>query len=211
MKSNILTLVLAVGTFGLCGCDETAQSFATKTLNILERRSADLSAKVGAEKTAYARWALHAAEDDRALVDSTLQNERNERSSILAADYDEGRKPVSQWRKDLAEYGRVDYEANMEMFSAGLDGSSQYLQAFESLKVEQDKVDALTKLLGALTKKQSMKADVEALGKFAEDSSKEFNKKVCTQVKTDQSSADATVKAAADAAFKTRDCATVLK
>ena len=65
----------------------------------------------------------------------------------------------------------------MELFSAALDGSSQYLQAFESLKIEQDKVDALTKLLGALAKKQSLKEDVEALGKFAEDSNTEFNRK----------------------------------
>ncbi len=210
MKSKTLILLIVVGTVGLSGCDEQARKFASQTLKILERRSAELSAKIVAEKAAYSRSAVHAAEDHRALVDITLRNERNERSTDLAAEYDEG-KPVSQWRKDLAEYGSVDYDANMEMFSADLDESSQYLQVFEDLKIEQDKVDALTKLLGALAEKQSLKAEVEAVGKFAEDSSKEFNQKVCTQIKADQDSTDAKVKAAADAAFAAKDCATVLK
>ena len=105
MKSTIFTLLIVVGTVGLCGCDEEAQNFAVQTLKILEHRSADLTAKIGAEKTAYSQSSVHAAEDHRALIDITLRNERNERSTALAADYEEGRKPVSQWRKDLANTG----------------------------------------------------------------------------------------------------------
>src|SRR5437762_6764017 len=115
MKSIVLTLSIVAAALGLSGCDEQARKFAAQTVKILERRSADLAAKIAAEKSAYSRSAVHAAEDHRALVDSTLRNDRNERSTALAADYDEGRKPVSQWRKDLSEYGRVDYDANVDM------------------------------------------------------------------------------------------------
>lgn len=204
-------VLLLAASAGLSGCDDQARHFAAQTLTILQHRSDEIAAKIGAEKTAYSASAVHAAEDRRALTEITLRNDRNERSTSLAADYDEGRKPVSQWRKDLAEYGQTDYDTNMAVFSGEVDASSRYLQTFETLTAEQDKVDALTKLLGALAKKQSLKADVGALGQFAEDSSKEFNTKVCGQIRTDQGSSDPKVKAAAGAAFSAKSCAAVLQ
>jgi hypothetical protein len=206
MKSKLLILLVVASVLALSGCDDKAREFAAQTLKILEHRSSDLAGKIAAEKAAYSQSAIHAAEDQRALSDSTLQNERNERSSVLAAEYDEGDKPVSRWRQDLADYGQVDDDTNMKLFSSDLDESSQYLQVFENLKIEQDKVDALTKLLGTLAEKQSLKAEVEAVGKFAEDSKTEFDKKVCTQIKTDQQSTDPKIKAAADAAAKAKKC-----
>jgi hypothetical protein len=211
MKSTFLKTLILAGSLALTGCDEQARDFAAKTLVILQHRSAEISKKIAAEKAAYAAASARDAEDHRALLDGSLRNERFERSTAFAADYDEGRKQVSHWRQDLAEYGKVDYDANMEVYAAELDSDSRFLQNFESLKLEQDKIDALTKLLGALAAKPSIQKDLEALGKFAEDSNSEYTKKVCTQIKTDQGSSDAKVKAAADAASKAKDCAPVPK
>jgi hypothetical protein len=169
--------------FVLAGCDQKAREFATRTKAVLDQRSEQLARKIQAETNAYNNAAAQAAEDHRALVESSLQNERNERADALAADYDEGRKPVSLWRKDVSEYARIDYETNRGLLTVEMDASSRYLQNFADLKIEQDKVDALSKLLGALAKNPSLKDDIDALGAFASDSKTEFDKKVCGDLK----------------------------
>ncbi len=204
LKRMIATVALCGATAGLSGCDEHAQAFASKTKDILDQRSAQLGKKIAAEKAAYNKQAAHASEDHRALVESSLQNERNERSDALAVDYAEGRKPVSHWRIDLAEYAKIDYAANREMLTAEIDANSRYLQNFDDLKIEQDKVEALSKLLDTLIKKPSIKSDVAALTSFASDTQHEFDKKVCTQLQKQTSDA-------ANAAFKAKGCDDVLK
>lgn len=210
MLRRVLLLGLLAVTVGLSGCDEEARDFATKTKAILDQRSVQLSKKIAVEKEIYDKEAAAASEDHRALVDSTLQNERNERSDSLSADYEEGRKPVSLWRKDLAEYAKIDYTTNREILISEMDSSTLYLQKVDDLKIEQDKVDALSKLLATLAKKSSIKDGIGALASFAEDSKQEFDKKICTQLKSQKSGTDA----AAKAALKTYDankCDDVLK
>ncbi len=202
--------VMIVAGFCLSGCDDSARNFATKTKDILDQRSTQIAGKIAAEKSAYAKQAAHAAEDNRALVDSSLQNERNERSDTLAADYTEGRKPVSLWRKDLADYAKIDYAANREMLAAETDTTSQYLQSFDDLKVEQDKISALSKLLAALAKKPSLRDGASALGSFAEDTKNEFDKKVCKQLSSQKAGSGDSAKAAAKA-FGAKGCDEVLK
>jgi hypothetical protein len=191
-------------------CDDKARDFATKTKQILDQRSAQLSAKIGAEKIAYERSAAHAAEDHRALVESSLQNERNERSDALAADYEEGRKPVSLWRKDLADYAQIDYRVNRQLLTDDVEASSRYLNNFAELAVEKDKVDALSKLLASLAKKPTLKSDIEALATFASDTKDEFEKKVCADLKAKKGGQDDAAKAA-QKAYDAKKCDAVLK
>jgi len=196
--------------FPIAGCDEDARQFAERTKAILDQRSDQLAKKIAAEKRSYDNWASNAAEDQRALLDSSLQNERNERSDILAADYDEGRKPVSLWRKGLSDYARIDYDANRQLLLSDLDANTRYLQGFDDLKIEQDKVDALSKLLATLEKKPSFKDDVKAISSFAEDTKTEFDKKVCSGLKSQIKVNDPTKDVAA-AAYKNKNCDAVLK
>jgi len=207
----------SLGTFGLLAlamsfssCDDEARKFAEKTKTILDQRSTQLSTKIAAEKEAYDKEAAAASEDHRALVDSTLQNERNERSDDLAADYDEGRKPVSLWRKELSDYAKIDYSTNREVLVSEVDASTLYLQRLDNLKIEQDKVDALSKLLAMLAKKPSLKDDVGALTSFADDTKQEFDKKVCSQLKSQKNGTDATAKAASKT-YDVKKCDDVLK
>jgi hypothetical protein len=194
----------------LCGCDEDARNFATKTKAILDQRSDQLAKKIAAEKGAYEKEAASANEDHRALVELSLQNERNERTDSLAADYDEGRRSVSQWRKDLSEYAKIDFDTNRKLLTEEMDTKSRYLQNFEDLKIEQDKVDALSKLLAALAKKPTAKEDLAALGSFAEDTKQEFDKKVCTQLNSQKSGTTDAAKAAAKA-YDAKKCGDILK
>jgi hypothetical protein len=196
--------------FAIAGCDEDARQFAEKTKTILDQRSDQLAKKIAAEKRSYDNWASNAAEDQRALLDSSLQNERNERSDILAADYDEGRRPVSLWRKDLSDYARIDYDANRQLLLSDLDANTRYLQGFDDLKIEQDKVDALSKLLVTLEKNPSLKDNIKAISSFAEDTKTEFDKKVCSELKSQIKVNDPTKDVAA-AAYKNKNCDAILK
>jgi hypothetical protein len=198
------------GALAAAGCDEQARELATRTRHILEQRSKQLAAKIAAEKAAYNASAAQAAEDHRVLVASSLQNERNERSDALAADYADGRKPTSQWRRDIADYARVDYDANRELLAGAIDASSKYMQEFADLTVEQDKVDALSKLIAALEKKPSLKDDADALGTFAADTKANFEKLVCADLKTKINNTNAAGKAATKA-YAAQKCDNVLK
>jgi hypothetical protein len=210
LAKNAIILGLVAACVAIAGCDDQARDFAQKTKVILDQRSEQLTRKIAAEKKAYDSSASQAFEDHRALVDSSLQNERNERSDALAADYEEGRKPVSLWRKDLSDYARIDYEANRELLLADMDANTRFLQDFDDLKIEQDKVDALSKLLAALAQKPSLKDDINAISSFAGDTKTEFDKKVCSQLKSQIKVNDPTKDVAA-AAYKNKNCDAVLK
>lgn len=210
MARICMKLTLFLVLIALCGCDERALDFAKKTKNILDQRSTQLSNKIAAEKKAYDNSAAQASEDHRILAGLSLQNERNERSSTLAADYDEERKPVSLWRKDLAEYATIDYDVNRELLTAEMDASSRYLQSYEDLQIEQDKVEALSKLLAALAKKPSLKSDVSDLASFAQDTKDEFDKQVCTHLQLQMKDPKADQKAATST-YCAKDCNDTLK
>jgi hypothetical protein len=181
------------------GCDKKALEFAVKTALLLDQRSEQLSKKIAGETRAYNSAAAVAAESHRDLVDSSLRNERNSRSIALAADYDEGRKPVSRWQSDLAEYGQIDHIRTRELLSADIDAGSLFLQKLQALKIEQDKVEALAKLLSALAEKPTLVQDIAALGTFAAETQTDFDKKVCDALAKDTS-------AAGKAAFAAKEC-----
>jgi hypothetical protein len=204
IRFRAATALLLLGALATAGCDEEARELAGQAKKVLDQRSQQLSKKIAAEKAAYNASATLAARDHRELVDATLRNERNERADVLAADYVEGRKPVSLWRRDVAEYARIDYTANRELLTADLDESSRYLQTYADLIVEQDKVQALSKLLAALAKEPSLKQDIQALTTFAGDAKEDFDKKVCTALKAKTDSAS-------KSAYKTKKCDDVLK
>ena len=180
-------------------CDEKAQEFARRTAAILQLRSAELSKKIAAENKAYETVAAIATEAHRDLIDSSLRNERNARAIAFAADYDEGRKPVSRWQSDLAEYGQIDYRLTRDLLIADVSAGTEFLQKLQELDIEQARVDALAKLLEALAKKPTLAQDLEAITAFAEDTKEEFDKKLCAALAKDTS-------AAGQAAFKAKGC-----
>jgi hypothetical protein len=180
-------------------CDEEAQQFALRTAEILQQRSAEVSRKIAAERKAYQDVSSIAAETQRDLIESSLNNERTARSIALAADYDEGRKPLSRWQTELAEYGQIDYRLNRDLLAADMGASGEFMTKLQALEIEQAKIDALAKLLAALAKKPSLASDLQDIGDFADDFKDEFDKKVCEALAKDTS-------AAGQAAFKAKGC-----
>jgi len=204
MKNILLIVVIFVAALIMAGCDEQAQLFAKQTKVILDQRSAQLSKNIAAEMKGYNDYAAKAADDQHNLMVAALGNERAERANALAADYQEGRKPASLWRQDLAEYASVDYERTKQFLMTDIDAETNYLQRYQTLAIEQDKVDALAKLLDTMTKKQSLKDETGALVGFVEDTKQEFDKKVCAAL---ESKADA----ASQQLFKDQKCVPTAK
>jgi hypothetical protein len=197
---RVLAVLLSLA---VAGCDEEAREFAEKTALILRQRSDQLARKIAAETRAYNAAAAHAAEARRALIDSSLANERTGRVIALAADYDEERKPVSRWRSELGEYAQMEYEASRELLGADVDASSRFLQNVHALALEQDRVDALARLLAALASKPTLAQDVAALQSFAEETRTEFDEKVCAQLESQKDAGSE----AARKAFEAKKCA----
>ena len=183
----------------LSACDEDARQFALRTAEILRQRSAELTRKIAAEKKAYQDVSSIANESHRALIESSLNNERTARSIALAADYDEGRKPPSRWQTDLVEYAQIDYRLNRDLLAADMGAGAEFMQKLQALEIEQAKIDALAKLLAALAEKPSLAEDLDAITAFAEDTKAEFDKKVCEALAKDGSPE-------AQAAFKAKGC-----
>ena len=203
LRHRVAALAACILLPGLTsGCDKEARDFAEKTAALLRQRSAQLSLKIKAETKAYQDIAAIAAEASRSLVALTLRNERNARAAMLAADYQEGRKSVSRWQSELLEYGQMDYVANRELLASDVDASSRYLQGVQALKIEQDKVDALARLLAALAKQPTMLEDAQAIGAFFEDTKTAFDQKVCAQLEKQSAAGDK----AAGQAFKAKGC-----
>jgi len=196
---RIATLMLLVASLASTGCDREAREFAEKTAALLRQRSEQLSRKIAAEMKAYQSAAANAAEAQRALAQSSLANERSARAIALAADYDEDRKPVSRWQSDVAEYGRIDYAANRDLLTGEIDARSRFLQNLQALTVEQERVDALARLLAALAKDTKLTEDIAALTTFAEETKTEFDQKVCAQLKKLSDEGDANAKKALEA------------
>jgi hypothetical protein len=207
MKARLLSILLFPAALLLTGCDEQARKFAEQAKAILDQRSVQLAKKIAAEAKAYEAYAALATENDRTLVNDSLMNERSERADQLGADYADGREPVSHWLSHLAEYAQVDYDRNRELLMGDLDASTLYLQRYEELKIEQDKVDALSKLLSTLAKKQSLKDEMDALTGFAQDTKKEFDKKVCSDLQAKKAAGDV----AATKLYDDKKCTDVLK
>lgn len=197
LRPSAATLGLVLLLPLVSACDEEARQFATRTAEILQQRSAQLSVKIAAESATYNKIAAHALEATRQLADSSLLNERQERAGLLALDYTQGRKPVSRWRTDLTQYTRVDYEVNRKLLTEDMNAQSRFMTQVQALQLEQDKVDALAKLLGTLATNRTLAEDIEAAATFAQDAKAEFDKKVCAQLEKQKSGADEAAKRAA--------------
>ena len=180
---NTLFGVLLSGVFLVSGCDEQARSFAARTRDILDRRSVEVSKKISVEMQAFQASAGQATEDSRNLANDSLANERSERADRLAVDYRENRTPVSHWRSQLFEYAQIDYATRAQILTTDLDAKTLYMQRYEELKLEQDKLAALSRLLTVLAAKQSLKNDVGAISEFAEETKQDFDQKICADLK----------------------------
>jgi len=171
----------------LVSCDYKARSLARQATVVLQQRSVELSNAIAAEIEAYNDYSVEWVREERDLTNSSLANERSERVNELKVEYlqnGNGGKPVSLWRKDLSDYAQIDYLARRNLLASDLNASTLYLQRLETLKEDQDKAEALAKLLATLAKQPSAKDELTAVTDFAQEAKNSFDGKVCADLKT---------------------------
>jgi hypothetical protein len=168
-RRRLALAVCLAGSVLASGCDAAAREFAKKTVELLNERSAQLTKKIKAEQAAYKEIAGLAAQGKREVLAMRLANERDERAIAVAADYADGRRPISRWQSHLLDYAQLDYDAHRETLNADIDEQSRFMADIQALQVEQAKVVVLSKLLSALEEKPTLKDELTAAGKFGKD------------------------------------------
>jgi hypothetical protein len=210
MLKTLCASSVVVVSLAVTGCDEKARQLATQTDLVLRQRSKELTAKTAAEVTAYHSYASLATENQRVLVAASLANDRSEQADRIAAEYLDNEQNIPLWRTQLAQYADLDYTAERQRLSTDLDATSLYLQKYEDISIEQDKVDALEKLLTILVKEPSLKDQITSVSSFAQDTKDAFDKDVCSSLKTKQAGTDAAAKTAAEL-YRDKKCDQILK
>ncbi len=181
--NKLIVAALVVSCLGVLGCDERARELAAQASTLLDQRSAQLSRKITAEVDAYSQYSAHAVKDEHDLTIDSLANERAERGNDLEDALVSGKLLPSQWRKHVADYAHADYDIQKATYFGELDAESRFLEQYNQVQIEQDKVTALKTLLQALAKKPGLKNEAVSLADFAKQTKDGFDQKVCDGLK----------------------------
>jgi len=193
VKRSRLPLILTVL---LTGCDDDAIRFANQTHALLNEYQKRINDQISATSKYYTADSEIGKTEARRQLNSTLSVDRDERSTQLAADYLEGRKPPSLYRTELRSYAQSEYDARKASYAAAVDASLPYVQQLAKLQADKETVEALGKALEALEKKRSLKTEAEDLKGFVDQTKSGFNLLVCADLKTQKADLTEKIKTA---------------
>jgi len=188
MKLNTLPLLLTVF---LVGCDGDANKFAQQTHELLNEYRKKINQQISLASKYYNADADIGVSEARRQMSGTLAVDRDERSTELAVNYLEGRKPPSLYRTELRAYAQAEYDARKASYQAAVDASLPYVQQLAKLQADKETVDALGKALDALQKKRGLAVEVKDLDGFVNETKKDFSLLVCTDLKDQKAKLDA--------------------
>ncbi len=173
----------------LAGCDKSAIRFAKETKKLLQEYQKRVEAQISETEKYQGRHASLSASANWRRLNDTLDVERDERSTELAADYLEGRKPASLYRSQLRAYAQLEYEQRRQSLAANVDGSFPYLERLAALDADKENIQALSKMLGSLAENQSFSKELKDLESLVTDTKTAFDKQVCAELKKKGSAA----------------------
>ncbi len=184
-RSTNIRLLTACSTLILLlsACDEKALDFASKMSILLDQRSKLLSQKIAAEEKAYKDLARLYADAGEKQLFQALANEMIERSQSLAAEYASGARPPYWWNRDVNEYRKLAFDAQVQLLTEESDQVAKQLSALETLKMEKDQIEALKAALESLAKKRKLSEELAFLKAFGNDASKAYEKLLCDSAK----------------------------
>jgi uncharacterized lipoprotein NlpE involved in copper resistance len=179
MKKLLMTLMLCSLTL-LSGCDDKdARDYAHELVGVLKSYQAEVNQKIKVEQESYKDLASTYAYARQVDVHTRLQNERLRLSgsltdSLMSGDTKDTKITPSTLHGLVADYAKHDFEATRQMLEEESDGQAEYLASLESLELQAQSIESLTKALEELAKPKSDIKKIKELGLAA----KEFKDKL---------------------------------
>lgn len=164
---KLLTAIVLCGLAVLNGCDDRdARDYANELAGVLKTYQSEVNKKIGAERASYKDLASTYAYARQVDLYTTLQTERLRRSGELTDALLRGDKTVSpsDIQAMVADYARQDFDATRETLEQESDGQAEYLASLESLELQADSIEKLSKALQELGKPKS---DIKRLKELA--------------------------------------------
>jgi hypothetical protein len=183
--NRVLAIILICSASLLTGCDEEAQQYAKELNQVLSSYQEQVERKNNAEQAAYrslTSYYAHAQEEDSFLK---LQLERNERVRKLADEYVKGQRSAptnSELRSLLKDFANFDFDETRKGLEDESDVNTRYLANLESLQIETEKMESLSKALDSLSKPKRPLAQLKEFVAFATKVDKEVQKLTCEDV-----------------------------
>jgi protein involved in sex pheromone biosynthesis len=183
--NRVLGIIVICSAFLLTGCDEEAQQYAKELKQVLGSYQEQVERKNNAEQAAYrslTSYYAHAQEEDLFFK---LQLERNERVRKLADEYVKGQRSAptnTELRALLKDFGNFDFEETRKGLEDESDVNTRYLANLESLQLETEKMESLSKALDSLSKPKRPLTQLKEFVAFATQVDKEFQKLGCEDV-----------------------------
>ncbi|MBL8232614.1 MAG: hypothetical protein JNL98_29215 [Bryobacterales bacterium] len=182
LRSTQLVPVLIVALL-LTGCDEKAIEFAQNSRLILTEYQSKLEAQIRETEAYYREYAALQSDSDRLRRSTNLANARKELTDRLSNDYLEKKKLPARIREDLRPFAEQSQRENLAWLQGDVDRTRVYLDRLETLRMERDRIEAFSKLLGTLSAKRTLRDEVQDIGRFAQAAKADFDKEVCADLK----------------------------
>lgn len=185
---KIYAVVFLFAASFFTGCDDRdAQSYATELIGVLDSYQTQVNEKVKAEKRSYKELAAIYQESRLRVSESSLKQERRERSRklVTAMIRSEYFPTSSDVLANLKDYGEQDFDTTRKLMELEADAQSQFLGDIEALEFDVETIAALKESLKDLAKPKGKLARLKAVAVFASESKKEFDGLLCQDLQVE--------------------------
>ena len=181
----LLCCALLLSLTSGCG-DKAAEDLAKQLITVANSYQEQVDRTNEAERKAYKKLASTYVEAERNNVFLSLEQERIERSRMVADEAVEVKRvapTLSEIEFQLREYADLDFESTRKLMKEESEARAQYLSQLAKLKADSVKVEALTNSFAAIAKSKTKADQVKEMISFFQESKKEFDKLFCEDLK----------------------------
>ncbi len=182
---RIITVLALCSLLALGGCDDKdARDYAKELVGVLKSYQSEVNKKIKAERESYKDLAGTYAYARQVNLSTTLRDERFRRIDTLtdALLQDDAKITPSEIHNLLIDYAGHDFDATRSMLEQESDGQAEYLASLESLELQAQSIEALSKALEELAKPKSDIKKLRELGKSAQEFRDKFLDLECEEL-----------------------------
>lgn len=185
MRKLCATFLLCAASFFTACDDRAAREYANELIGVLDSYQTQVNEKVKAEKKSYKELAAIYQKSRLRVTESSLKQERRERSRKLATEMirSDYFPASSELLASLKDYGEQDFDTMRKLMELEADAQSQFLSDIEALEFDVETIAALKESLKDLAKPKGKLTGLKDLAVFASESKKAFDGLICEDLK----------------------------